>query len=788
MSEIANDKAGLVPSEAVLGGDASTLLVKDPVVSVNPRVEDVVSRVEDDVQEDIFNRDVLLLSQTIQVGDPNYVQMLGDFDPFYWYLNDAYIASRLVGFYGVQFGLEITVKCSIPGSCYGLYNLQAICEGGVPDNSTTAGITEYDGVAVDSPWTSTQDEFAFIDCAERQVVTMSLPWVQQKDYFNLRATRTPSTGPRCWRLAMYAMSSLQSTIGTTAVGVIHIYARMSPGYKFTNLVFQGKKKLSSGVGSVGAPKSEAASSVASSGGKYSNFGKTAAKGLATMGAAIPMLAPFAEPAAAGLAAISSVAAMFGFTREAGPKEPRTTVWRQTSSLAQVDGLDTGEVLALTNSNAVSIDNRLGGADGEDVMAFESLFERWTIISKLSFGTSSTGKLLEIPVTPFFANNTLGVKYFTTAGFVGLPFQYWRGGMEYMIYSPSSTNFEGALQVLWDPNEASTGAYPSDPTHRLVNTVINMHGSSCVNIKVGYRSEYPVLLSAPLVAGDTMYKNQVNGKLVFYVQTPLTGPRTGVFATNLIIMARACPDMRFGSPKHYSFSGTVFNQSVRFQAGPPETDMVEMVPDLAPLPLDTVLWGEEVMSVRALCQKFSCYFNVQGGLNITQLQWNHFPGAPRTATGYTNTGTAGYMPFTWIGYYSKLFVGVRGGTRIKMAGVTGGNQTTFAAYPVPYNFGGFAGYPGFDATTGNLNNTHLDLANLTAGHGGEFTYPFYSTLPFFLSRFEVNCFTNTSAWWNRVDAMSSLTNPSTLANVQFLVAGSSDFSATRFRRVPGITLI
>jgi len=455
------------PSSQVIGGQSSSLLLTTPSISSVAVSEDTrtVGTGMEATLDEVLTRDVLIYTQTIANTDTPYLNMLGNLDPWFDYLSAPYIRQRLLGYNQISCGLHITAKVTAPGSAYGLYNLAAVCDGGWDPRDTDVGERELDNATFDSPWNTVSDEHVFLNLEMRNTAELSLPWESPADSFQLSLIDTPTfVHPGCWRLLLFPLAPIRSTIASTATGTIRIYARMEPGYHLENLHFQGKHALTNRMpvpnDNEGPPPKK--------GSKWSEMGSKAASVAAIAGAAFPAIAPLAEPVAAGLAAISAMGAAFGFTRESAPQEPTPIISRMTSSLAQVDGLDTGEVIAMSMTNALSIDPRAGGGEGEDPMSFASLFERWSIIETLDISPSTAlGKFGEIPVTPFYAKATLGTRYFTTAGFVGLPFAYWRGGMEYMIYIPSSTNIEGQIQILWDPSELSTEGVPytTDPTHR-----------------------------------------------------------------------------------------------------------------------------------------------------------------------------------------------------------------------------------------------------------------------------------------------------------------------------------
>lgn len=118
---------------------------------------------------------------------------------------------------------------------------------------------------------------------------------------------------------------------------------------------------------------------------------------------------------------------------------------------------------------------------EDPAALSSIFRRWTCYTVFSWsGASAVGtRLLHLDVTPGLAmlagatgtGVTDNVRFFSAAGYVGLPFQWWRGDMEIMV-EPFGTPFHrGTLQLAWVPFGSSWSA--GDPTSAALNIIFDI---------------------------------------------------------------------------------------------------------------------------------------------------------------------------------------------------------------------------------------------------------------------------------------------------------------------------
>jgi hypothetical protein len=756
-------------ADVATGTDNVTIMVPEST-NVGLQVQGDPSPNKDIPLTDVFQRDTLLLRQTIDSLDTPLINLVGLFDLYGEYLSNPLIASYLTNYSLCRFDMVITVRLVVPGSCYGLYNVQLLCDGGEPTSTAAEG----DGPSFDSPYTSVGDLFALLNCELKNSAVIDIPFEHYQDMISTREAT-----PRCWRLLVWAFSPLSSTINDFVSGEIQVYGRMAPGYKLTNLRFQmGKKKKKSTAEQF--PVREAASS----GGKWSTFGTKMASGLGTLGAAIPAIAPFAEPAAAGLAAISSVASMFGFTRDASPEKPMPTVRRVFSTFGNVDNLDSGEISALSVTNATSIDPRLGGGDGEDPMSFPSLFERWGLVDTFTISTTTPVSVVrQIPVTPFISAQTLGVTYLTPGGYAGMPFRFWRGGMEFMIYIPSSPNLEGTLQVFWDSLGSSSDWNPLtvDPTNILPNVSVNMNGTSATQIQVGY-SQAPgscpkaVQTGLPITTSITA-SGSVNGKLVFRVMSPLTAPKVTSATVRVLVFARPMQDMRFGVPANKGLTES-FDQ-IHFQMGPRlewqmDRDNLEMSSQVVlqesdSYPSKEMLFGEEFMSARALWQHFCSYADMSG---VTLGSFPHFPPVARASSSIDvwNNCTPvrpGYAPMTYYAYYSQLYTGLRGSTRYKLVGGTTAVNWYIGVFdPEPTSYG--------------VHTDAMDVQTATRENGVEVTVPYYHKNKYLLAREYPIVYLSPGL---RLDSLWPNVNPP--GGTTLFVAAGSDTTVTRFRRVPGI---
>lgn len=750
---------------------AATLLMKTPIVTEVVDSEEMLTLYNNvpTSHDDIFLRDVLLSTTTISSADTIFGEVLGStiYDPMLKYLTSPYISSRIQGFRYLCAGLKITARMTAPGSCYGMYNLQALCEGGVVPPPGT--FYTLDGITLDSALSSVNDTFVFMNCEDRNTAVLELPFESAQTAMDLT---TVSSNPAQWRLLFWCFCPLLSTIAATASGTVQIYASLLPGYKFSQLSYQGKEREQMPVAKDGAPR-------------WSSVEGSVKGGFSS----IPVIGRMAKPISTGLAVAADIASFFGFTREAAPRTPTPMITRMFSSPAYVDGEDTGEVVALFPSNATTIDPSAGGGSLEDPCSFASLLARWHVIGSVLVGTTSSGVVSSFPVTPLFIPTDLnGSQVPSPCAFVAFPFERWRGDMEYLIYIPSSTNFQGALQVLWDPQVGSP-TYAADPTHRLKNVVIDLNGSSRTIVRICYAAPTATLYSRPMGSFAPANSTNTNGTLVLRVLASLVAPQSGS-TVNVIVMAR-CRNLEIGVPRDfYGPVGSPFKVTAAYFQGMEEADEIVDLnePCQTDYPVVDVNYGERIESVRPFFQKFSpLYCGLPGAANAA-IPYLHYLW-PSSAVFGTRQWAGGGLPsnqgpWLWWSYFAMMFAGVRGSMRYKFIPSDYSN-TVVTASPQTF-FGLGASSP--IITTALPPFQHFDMQMVgEANGGGEFTLPTYGPdkyvnvrnlvdLALGVAGSRVNCFIS----------YDSLSSPTAVRQNSLMAAGS-DFTVTRFRRMPAMAI-
>jgi hypothetical protein len=627
----------------------------------------------------VFQRKVLVVSQPLSTTDIFLADQLSGLDIFSVYFANAMVLRKITGFEFFKGTLKITATITAPAGSYGAYNLIAYPYPWISNTTSPVSrpvpVGQMLGNGPD-PFTSFQGVHSLIDIGQSNVVEIELPALGVADAFPLDITANASSVGG-WRLSLFALSPVTSANSATAIAAtFNLYAEMLPDFVMFNNIPQGKTHKEQDH----PPRR-----------KPSEFGQAVSAGISNLGAAIPILAPFTAPVAAGLAAVSSLASIFGFTRTSQPAENTPMTIRGLENIANCDGADTSEVTALMVGNTLSIDNTLRFGTEEDVMANESLFQRWTMIANFPWATTDAAGtvLFSFPVTPSYFSNILGVMYPTVAGYVGLPFTYWRGDMEYMFYIPVSAFHRGRLQIVW----SNSNNYQTFTTRTeiLNNAIIDVETSHSFTTTIGYNRHVPALenvIYTPSIAGrqnTDVLPESSNGFLAICVANVLQNMTQTIASTvRIIVLARAAPNMKFMVPKHSDRATNLANKVVfasqyKYQGGIGQEDSgneeVPIIPRSGDYPLAEVCCGESFESIRALIQKFSPVYSQQSttaaGKRVIVMR--HFPTtsgfAPILNSIISQRTPSSNVPvpsplFQWYVHYSLMFAGQAGSIRYK----------------------------------------------------------------------------------------------------------------------------
>lgn len=692
-------------------------------------------------------------------------------DPWALYLANANVAEKLQNFSLIRADLELMIVSAVAGGCYGEYVFSALPDAGVADVSNDAAVDLLVANCLQV------DVCGRLNCAQAENIRLVLPWMWPYDFAQL------PTGPAfAWSLWLTCLSPLRSgTDVATVSGSCRIYARLAPGYQVCVPYLQGKErsgKLAKAKGMVDSLRQSKA---------ISNTAATIA-GLADKAAGIPLIGGAAAAVGAVAHGVAEVASWFGFTRAPDPRHPMPVTQRSVTNVANYDGMDASDVAALSVDQAISIDPTLVGGPAEDVAANASLFSRWTLIQKATWSPTNLAgeELFVTPVSPFYTAmaSTANTASLPVAGYVGMPFNFWRGDMEYLIIIPVSKFHRGTLQVYWAPNSGLVGGDPI--TNVTMNVVKDISDGGDMLLSVGFVKDAPYLEKALITPDVTIQPiTLTNGCIRGRVVNKLTSQNvTG--AVDILIFTRAKANMDFAFMANsitYPIDGTgnvISDLSYGIQVlqgalgdeDEEDEQPVALVGDSGNYPGAELLWGEKFSSVRALMQKPCRTYYRSATQPVGRTLLPVLGVAPWGSTAPSNSSW-GRM-FTLASWYRALFVGVAASERYKF--IPRG-ETMLGAAPI------------FTCVSNPTYTTHAIQASQLApmtfcgpNRGAEITIPYYEAAKFMLGRRAYHPGTLAK----RQNAMyTNYETGDTPAEVAVYHSFGPDIRLTRFRQVPQI---
>jgi hypothetical protein len=590
------------------------------------------------------------------------------FDPWALFLANPRMVDKTAAYAYIRGTIQLIAVIAVPGTAFGSYVISALPNAG-PTNDPVAPTLLFQNVMQ-------VDHYARIDIASAENVVLQLPFLWPYDFASL------PTGPALsWAVSVSCLSAIKTSIpGGNQVGSIRIFANLLDDYVLAVPHLQGKPALRANHAmKTMAPKVHERVSKASS--AVSMIEDTANKL-----SGVPIIGPYAETAAKAAHSVKKVMGWFGFTRETDERPPIVVTNRSVTNVAHMEGSDSSDVAALAMINEISTDGSLAGFSSNDCLATADFFSRWTLVKQATWSPdAAVGTVItSIPVSPMYGSQVINDAdmygfVLTTAGYFGIPFQYWRGDMEYLIIIPVGKLHRGSLQLLWLPVGSTLTATVTNTT---LNAIYDVSAGGEKIVSVGYARDLPYLETRIITDSLTIVpQGSTNGQLYLRVINPIISPNSSAaIPVDVLIFARAKPNLEFAVPGSeviymtpdgsgldtYDLRSHVVYQGALGDEDQHAPEPVELVKASGEYPAEKLLFGERIESIRALLQKPSQLFSYEGLLAQENISTNMPQFGPHIwGSGFVQGASADVTGWTWQAWFRVCFTGMATSERIKV---------------------------------------------------------------------------------------------------------------------------
>lgn len=416
---------------------------------------------------------------------------------------------------------------------------------------------------------------------------------------------------------------------------------------------------------------------------------------AAVGAAIPQVAPLAEPTSLVLSGAGNVAKAMGYSRPRNldPVQP----YRPTflGNMANANAPDSSVSLTLDQKAGLTPDTRSFGLDGSDELEVTSISGRETYLTTFAWPVSAPAEdlLWNSRVTPqLIAQRTVGGVdeiHLTPMAYLSYMARYWRGTIRFRFQIVASSFHKGRMKIVWDPEYMNSNEYNVAYTH-----IVDISETRDFTIDVGWGSPRPYLLCSsaaenygvtPLTGSFTNF----NGVLSVYVVNDLAVPNSTIdndISVNVMVCSPdlelqwpQSPSDRLGyhaafAPQSVGYEPHAMGDAVDSMQNEPVAEDAQQVGTYRPSS-HLEFFGDPIPSLRLLMKKYAYYATHHLGNGnpkpaVAQLEIPSRPqeqGFAPFATYPTVPGPAfaNFVELVPMAYIMRMFACWRGGIRYKV---------------------------------------------------------------------------------------------------------------------------
>lgn len=638
--------------------------------------------------DQFFSRPIKIASVDWIIGSPLY----DSFNPWTEYFTNNRVLNRISNYKLMRATLKLKFVINGNAFIYGraIANWKPLFPSGGDELSLQRDPAIVSNLGLVDIIRASQEPHIYLDPTKSQGGELELPFFTPLNVLDITRGDWTTMGT----LVLQSLTNLKHANGATGSISISVFA-WAENVKFaipTQTEAPGITAQSEETGIISKP----ASTVAKIAGYFTN---------------VPTIGPFATATQIGARAISSMAALFGYSKPPA-LEHCPFVPTARASIAHTDGVENVARLTLDSKQETTIDPSLAGIMPKDEMTILGVATRESFLTQFDWPIGTAEELLiwNVYVDP----GVHGVRpdpnlrdsdeiHLPACAFACMPFQFWKGTLRYRFQVVCSAYHKGRLKLVYDPS--STPMVGLAEYNTAYTTIIDIAEKTDFTLDIGWGQSLPMqshfspvernaqsfwsTLPLPSLSGTTT----ANGTLSVYVVNELTVPNSDVdndISINVFISA--LDDFEVFAPTDADVpflrvqNTNIPPPALTFQAEEVEDSQVADPPGLGNVAnmvsapnLNKVYFGEAIASFRSLLKRYNVHEYVvyttgtPGYENATYTR-NAFPhqtGPTNETTATSNliypsalmeTGGLVYGYTTALNYVSLGYSGWRGGIR------------------------------------------------------------------------------------------------------------------------------
>lgn len=420
---------------------------------------------------------------------------------------------------------------------------------------------------------------------------------------------------------------------------------------------------------------------------------------------VPVIGPFAMATEIGATAVSSIAKIFGFSSPLQLADEMPISIKPYSNMAFTTVANTATKISVDPLNEVTIDPRVTGGCSDDDLIISQIAEREGFLTNVPWDASVTpvsnrATLCRIGVTPHIYavdhNLVQQCREPLPCSFAVMPFKYWRGSMKYRFEVVASQYHRGKVVIFYEPSlnaqtvlDATTNL--DFAKHKTI--VVDLEELNGLEVVVPWATSRPFAKVGSIPGTTTVPYNyfpaypldpavlitalpdETNGFLEVRVLNQLTSVADPATDISINVYA-SCEQLEVARPENLPLAlrGTpgivpaawlLESKEVSSAVAASETKRHAILPDHSPPDLTKVVFGENIISFRALLKRYTENLSVSGATATTHIQ-TQFAIYPQvdawTPSTTVTTNLSQIDNLHLVNYLAPAYVGIRGGFR------------------------------------------------------------------------------------------------------------------------------